>query len=112
MAAGGHFGCPKITIDHISGHCTSIQDFFVKFCTKWPPALILDVQNSLLIVFLANSDQYTTFIFFEIFDKMAAILNVRNSLTMAFLAISDRYSTLIFFDFFLAAIFDCISGHF
>ena len=34
MAAGGHFGCPKITFYHISGN-----SFFL---TKWPPAAILD----------------------------------------------------------------------
>ena len=30
MAAGGHFGWPKITFDHIFGHFRSIQDFL--FC--------------------------------------------------------------------------------
>ena len=39
-----------------------------------PPALILDVWNSLWITFLAISDQYTNFNYFlEIFDKMAAV---------------------------------------
>ena len=28
MAAGGHFGCPKITFDHISCHLRSIRNFF------------------------------------------------------------------------------------
>ena len=27
MAAVGHFGCPKFTFDHISGHFRSIQNF-------------------------------------------------------------------------------------
>ena len=30
MAAGGHFGCPKLTFDGISGHFRSIQNFFFK----------------------------------------------------------------------------------
>ena len=30
MAAGGHFGCPKLTFDGISGHFRSIRNFFVK----------------------------------------------------------------------------------
>ena len=59
MAAGGHLGCPKITFDHISLHFR----FFWKSFTKWPPALILDFRNSLLIAFLAISDRYATFFF-------------------------------------------------
>ena len=39
-AAGGHFGCAKITFDHSSCHFRSIRNFF--FLTKWPPAAILD----------------------------------------------------------------------
>ena len=31
MAAGGHFGCPKITFDHSSCHFRSIRNFFFKF---------------------------------------------------------------------------------
>ena len=43
MAAGGHFGCPQITFDYISGHFRSIRNYFLKlFLTKWPPAAILD----------------------------------------------------------------------
>ena len=34
MAAGGHFGCPKITFDRISGHFRSIRySFFDKMAT-------------------------------------------------------------------------------
>ena len=56
----GHFGCPKLTFDHISGHFRSIRNFFYFFFTKWLPAAILDVRNSLSIAFLAISDRYTT----------------------------------------------------
>ena len=28
MAAGGHFGCPKIIFDRISGHFRSIRNFY------------------------------------------------------------------------------------
>ena len=44
MAAGGHFGCPQITFDRISGHFISIRNFFFFefFLTKWPPVAILD----------------------------------------------------------------------
>ena len=69
MAAGGHFGCPKLTFDCISGHFRSIQNFFQNIFTKWPPAPILDVRNSLLNAFLAISDRYATFIFFKSLTK-------------------------------------------
>ena len=44
IAAGSHFGCPKITFDHSSCHFRSIRNFFCcwNFWTKWPPAAILD----------------------------------------------------------------------
>ena len=53
MAAVGHLGCPKFTFDRISGHYRSIRNFsfFLNFFTKWPPAPILDIRNSLLIAF-------------------------------------------------------------
>ena len=51
---------------------TTIFIFVILF-TKWPPAPILDVRNSLLIAFLAISDRYASLNFFEMFDKMAAV---------------------------------------
>ena len=70
MAAGGHFGWPKITFDRISRYFRSIRNliFFRFFGTKWLPAAILDDRKSLLITFLAISDQYATLYF----NKMAA----------------------------------------
>ena len=38
MAAGGHFGWPKITFDHISRHCRSIRNFFFWFFFKMAAA--------------------------------------------------------------------------
>ena len=61
MAAVGHFGYLKFTLDHISGHFRSIQIFFF-FFTKWLPVAILDVRKSLQISFLAISDRYATLI--------------------------------------------------
>ena len=63
--SGGHFGCLKITFDLISGHFRSIRNFnfFLKFLTKWLPSAILDVRNSLWITFLAILDKYR-FLFF------------------------------------------------
>ena len=138
MAAVGHFGCPKFTLDHISGHFRSIQ-ILLFFFTKWLPVAIVDVRKSLSISFLSISHRYATLFFFEIFDKMAAgghfgcpkftfdrisghfrsighiILDFRNSLSIAILAISDRYR----FFCFSGGHFEClkitldrISGHF
>ena len=125
MAAVGHFGCPKITFDHISGHFRSIRNSYFFCFTKWSLALILDVRNSRLIAFLAISDRYAIFFLnfltfwmseihfrwhfwpFQISTRLsfwdfctkwpaAPILDVRNSLSMAFLAISDQYVTFFF----------------
>ena len=48
MAAGGHFGCPQITFDRISGHFRSIR-IFIFVLTKWPPVAILDGTTMLII---------------------------------------------------------------
>ena len=85
MAAGGHFGCSKITFDCISGHFRSIGHFgCLKFIfdsnSGYFRSAILDVRKSFSIVFLVISDR-------------SAILDVRNSLLMAFLAISDPYGS-------------------
>ena len=80
MAAGGHFGWPKIAFDHISRHFRSIRNFifwvfFLKMAAGGhfgsPIWAILDDWKSLSIVFLAISDQYITFCF-DFFFKMAA----------------------------------------
>ena len=72
MAAVGHFGCPKFTFDHISGHFRSIRIYyFFKSMTKWLASAILNVRNSLLIAFLVILDRYASF--FLNFDKMAVI---------------------------------------
>ena len=60
MAAVGHFGCPKFTLDHIAGHFRSIQIFYEFFFTKWLPVAILDVRKSLSISFLSISHRYAT----------------------------------------------------
>ena len=72
MAAVGHFGCPKFTFDHISGHFRSIRNFFLKCLTKWLLSAILDVRKSLSITFLAISDHYGIYLCFEIVYIMAA----------------------------------------
>ena len=74
MAAGGHFGRPKITFDRIFRHFKSICNFcffvFFVFCfTKWLPAAILEDRKSLSIAFLVISNQYAIYI---LLHKMAA----------------------------------------
>ena len=85
MAAGGHFGWPKIAFEWISRHFRSIRNFFFWFffgqnCGHFgsPIWAILDDRKSLSIAFLAISDQYTTFLF-KSFSKCppAAILQDR-----------------------------------
>ena len=102
MAAGGHFGWPKITFDRISRHFRSILFFYFFWF------LILDDRKSLSITFLAISDQYAILIFFLIFTKWlpAAILDDRKSPSIAFLAISDQYATFLFTKWLPAAILD------
>ena len=77
------------------------------------------------MAFLVISDRYTTLIFLEIFDKMAAVgyFGVRNSLSIAFLAILDQYGNFCCWNFWQNGwrpghfgcskiTFDGISGHF
>ena len=83
-------------VDHISGHFRSIWNLY--FLTKWPPALILDVQNSLSIVFLAILDQCGILIFLEIFDKMAAVGHF-GCPKFTFDRISDHFRSIRDFNF-------------
>ena len=66
--SGGFLVC---SVEHCSNHSLN---FFINvfFFTKWLPAAILDVQNSLSMDFFAISDQYETFFFFKTFYKMVA----------------------------------------
>ena len=82
----------KITFDGISRHFRSIRNFL--FFTKWLPVAILDDRKSLLIAFLAISDQYATFIlfYFHFGSPIWAILDYRKSRLITFLAISDQYT--------------------
>ena len=55
-------------------------------------------KKSLLIAFLAISDQYATLFILIFVTKWmpAAILDDRKSVSIAFLAISDQYATFFF----------------
>ena len=123
MTAVGHFGCPKFTLDHISGHFRSIQIFifFLQNGCRWPFWMSENHFRSHFYPF--HIDTQLNF-FWKFLTKWltSAILDVRISISIAFLAISDRYATLYFFWKFLtkwlpSAILpkftlDHISGHF
>ena len=47
MAAGGHFGGPKITFECISRHFRSIRNFFLFFFSKWLIRTILDDRKKI-----------------------------------------------------------------
>ena len=123
MAAGGHFGSPKITFVRISHHLRSIHNFFF---TKWLPRPFwmtenhfrshfssFQIKTQLLFIYFFSQNgcrrpfwmNDNNFIFIKtFFFKMAAgglfgspiwaILDNRISLSIAFLAISDQYTTL------------------
>ena len=98
MAAGGHFGCPKFTFEHISGYFISIQLFFIFY--KMAAGGHFGCQK---ITFDRFASHFRTiqnfFLFFFTKWPQAPILDVRNSLSIAFMTISDRYATLIFVDY-------------
>ena len=84
MAAGGYFGCPKITFtftfDRFSGHFRSIRNFnFFLILTKWLTSAFLDVRIHFRCHFWPFQIHTELYFFFLIFDKwpLAAILDVR-----------------------------------
>ena len=101
MAAVGHLGCPKFTLDHISGYFRSIQ-IYVLFFTKWLPVAILDVRKSFRSHFWPFHIDTQLYLFLKFLTKWlpSAILDVRNSLWITFLAILDQYRFFFFFFFF------------
>ena len=100
MAAGGHFGCPKITFGRISGHFRSIQIFYFFYFYKMASGAHFGCPK---FTFDRISGHFRSICNFNLFMKFltkwltSAILDVRNSLSTAFLAISDRYAECIFF---------------
>ena len=110
MAAGDHFGWPKITFDRISRHFRSIRNYLF---TKWLPAAILDdrkvthfspfqINTPFWMTgnhFLSHFSPFqinTQLLFLWFFSTKwlpAAILDDWKSLSIAFLAVSDQYAT-------------------
>ena len=122
MADVGHFGCPKLTFDRISGHFRSIRNFnFVgNFWQNghrqpfwmsenhfrfhfWPFLIDLPFWMSEVHFrwhfwpFQIHTD-LNHFVKFLTKWPPAPILDVRKSLSIAFLAISHRYATSFFFN--------------
>ena len=115
MAAGGHFGWPKITFDRISRHFRSIRKLFFEIFHEmatcghfgWPK--ITFDRISLHFRSICNS-----FFFDFFFTKWlpVTILDDRKSLSIAFLSISDQYATFFFHKMAAGGHFGCISRHF
>ena len=100
MAAGGHFGCPKITFDLISIHFTSIRNLNVfEIFDKMADVGHFGCPKFTLDHISGHFDQYR---FKKKITKWlpVAILDVRKSRSISFLSISHRYATLIFFEIF------------
>ena len=118
MAAGGHFGCPNLTFDGISGHFRSIRFFFLTF-----------LQNGHRCPFWMSENNFRSHFWpFQIdtqLDKMAAVGHFGFP-KFTFDRISGHFRSIqnfCFLNFFykMAAgshfgcpkfIFDRISGHF
>ena len=130
MAAGGHFGCPKITLDRITGHfrCIRNLNFFLNFFLNYFYKMAASAHFGCpKITFGRISGHFRSRQKFVLnfFTKWlpSAILDVWNLLWITFLAILDQYRFFIFFKLFykMAAsghfgcskiTFDLISGHF
>ena len=101
MAAGGHFGLPKLTFYRISHHFRSKRNiiffwfFFYKITSGghfgWPKITFDRISRHFRWIH--------NFVFLIFFTKWlpAAILDYRNPLSIAFLTISDQNATLHFF---------------
>ena len=96
MAAGGHFGWPKITFDRISRHFRSIRNFDFFFSQNVCRRPFWMTENHFRSHF--SPFQISTQLWFFFFTKWlpVAILDDRKSLSITFLAISDKYTTILF----------------
>ena len=67
MAAVGHFGCPKFTLDHISGHFRSIQIFlkFLQNICQWPFWMSENHFRSYFWPFQIDTQLYLFFYFWQ-----------------------------------------------
>ena len=72
MAAVGHFGCPKFTLDHISGHFRSIQIFYLfEIFDKMADVGHFGCPKLTFDRISGHFRSIRNLNFFEIFDKMA-----------------------------------------
>ena len=96
MAAGGHYGCPKINFNRISSHFRSIQNFFYIFFYKMAAKSHFGCPKFNFNRISGHFRSICNFNFFKFLTKWPAadILDVRKSLSIAFLTISDRSAIL------------------
>ena len=102
MAAGGHFGWPKITFERISRHFRSICTVDFLFTQNGCQRSFWIIENRFRLhfsPFQINTQLLFVSIFFTKWQP-AAILDGRKSLSIAFLALSYQYATFIFVIFF------------
>ena len=108
MAAGGHFGCPKITFDLISGHFRSIRNFNFLWIllTKCRPFWMSEIHfRSHFRPFQIDRPFWFSEIHFRsqfwLFEIAISFsgghFGFWKSLWITFLAISDRYATFCIF---------------
>ena len=91
MAAGGHFGCPKITFGRISGNFRSIRNFFFKLQNgRRRPSWMSEIHFRSHFWPFQIDTQLCYFLKFLTKWLPSAILDVRNSLWITFLAILDQ----------------------
>ena len=109
MAAGGHFGCPQITFDRISGHFRSIcnfnflgsfgqngcrRPFWMSEIHFWSHFWPFQIDRPSWISEIHFRSQFWPFQIDTDFFFPAAILDLWKSLLIAFLAISDWLAIL------------------
>ena len=73
MAASGHFGWPKLTLDGISGYFRSIQNSFFWNFYKMAAGAHFGCPKFTFDHISGHFRSIRKFIFLEIFDKMAAV---------------------------------------
>ena len=73
MAAGGHFGCPKLTFDGISGHFRSIRNFLFNLFYKMAAGAHFGYPKFTFDCISGHFRSIRNFIFLEIFYKLAAV---------------------------------------
>ena len=98
MAAVGHFGCAKFTLDHISGYFWSIQIFLFFLQNGWRRPFWMSEFHFRSHFWPFQIDTQLIF-FVEIFDKMADVVHF-GCPKFTFNRISGHFRSICNFNFF------------